>query len=80
MIDIKLLRTDPETVKENIKRKFQDDKLVLVDEVLSLDEQCRKATARGPEDRYPSCQDLAADLRRWLRGERPRAHRRGWCS
>ena len=37
MIDIKLLRENPELVKENIKKKFQDQKLILVDEVLDLD-------------------------------------------
>ena len=37
MLDIKLLRTDPELVKENIRKKFQDEKLVLVDEVLDFD-------------------------------------------
>ena len=49
MIDLKLIRTNPTLVKENIKKKFQDEKLPLVDEVLSLDEQCRKATARCDE-------------------------------
>ena len=33
MLDIKLLRTNPDLVKENIKKKFQDQKLVLVDEL-----------------------------------------------
>ncbi|MDD4125160.1 MAG: serine--tRNA ligase [Eubacteriales bacterium] len=42
MIDIKLLRSQPETVKENIKKKFQFDKLGLVDEVLSLDVRNRE--------------------------------------
>lgn len=42
MIDIKLLRENPELVKANIKKKFQNDKLVLVDEVLRLDEKWRK--------------------------------------
>ena len=42
MIDIKLLRENPELVKENIKKKFQKEKLVLVDEVLKLDEKWRK--------------------------------------
>ena len=37
MIDIKFLRTNPDAVKENIKKKFQDEKLPLVDEVLALD-------------------------------------------
>ena len=42
MIDIKFLRENPEAVKENIKKKFQDDKLPLVDEVIELDELRRK--------------------------------------
>ena len=42
MIDIKLIRTNPDLVKENIKKKFQDEKLPLVDEVLELDEKFRK--------------------------------------
>ena len=37
MIDIKFLRENPDIVKENIKKKFQDEKLVLVDEVIELD-------------------------------------------
>ena len=43
MIDIKLIRTNPELVKENIKKKFQDEKLVLVDEVAQFDEEYRAA-------------------------------------
>ena len=43
MIDIKFLRENPEVVKENIKKKFQDNKLPLVDEVIALDEERRKA-------------------------------------
>ena len=42
MIDIKLIRTNPEMVKENIKKKFQDDKLELVDKVAELDKQYRE--------------------------------------
>ncbi len=42
MIDIKFLRENPEVVKENIKKKFQDHKLPLVDEVIELDAQARK--------------------------------------
>ena len=42
MIDIKFLRENPEIVKENIKKKFQDAKLPLVDEVIKLDEEYRK--------------------------------------
>ena len=42
MIDIKFLRENPDAVKENIKKKFQDHKLSLVDEVIELDTQARK--------------------------------------
>ena len=41
MIDIKFLRENPEAVKENIRKKFQDKKLPLVDEVIALDEELR---------------------------------------
>ena len=44
MIDIKFLRENPEVVKENIKKKFQNHKLNLVDEVLELDKQSRELT------------------------------------
>ncbi len=43
MLDIKFLRANPEVVKENIKKKFQDNKLPLVDEVIALDAQSRAA-------------------------------------
>ena len=43
MIDIKFLRENPDAVKENIKKKFQDSKLPLVDEVIELDKQSREA-------------------------------------
>ena len=49
MLDIKLIRTNHELVKENIKKKFQDEKLALVDEVLALDEKFRASKARGDE-------------------------------
>ncbi|MBE6864390.1 MAG: serine--tRNA ligase [Ruminococcus flavefaciens] len=42
MLDIKLIRTNPELVKENIKKKFQDQKIELVDKVLELDKQFRE--------------------------------------
>ena len=47
MIDINLIRTNPELVKENIRKKFQDHKLVLVDEVLDLDAKRRALIAEG---------------------------------
>ncbi len=42
MLDLKFLRENPELVKENIKKKFQDNKLALVDEVIALDEENRR--------------------------------------
>ncbi len=47
MIDIKFLRENPDIVKENIKRKFQDHKIVLVDEVIDLDVKNREAKLNG---------------------------------
>ena len=42
MLDIKFLRMNPDVVKENIKKKFQNDKLPLVDEVIELDKKNRE--------------------------------------
>ncbi|MDE7193421.1 MAG: serine--tRNA ligase [Oscillospiraceae bacterium] len=47
MIDIKFLRENPDAVKENIKKKFQDSKLPLVDEVIAADVDLRKAIQRA---------------------------------
>ena len=47
MIDIKFLRENPEIVKENIKKKFQDYKLPLVDEIIELDKKYRELTSKG---------------------------------
>lgn len=47
MIDIKFLRENPELVKENIKNKFQDSKLIMVDEVIELDKKSREAKLNG---------------------------------
>lgn len=47
MLDINLIRTNPELVKENIKKKFQDKKLALVDEVLLLDKKKRELQQEG---------------------------------
>ena len=49
MIDIKLIRENPEMVKENIKNKFQEHKLVLVDEVIKLDKESRELTVMCDE-------------------------------
>ncbi len=47
MLDMKFVRENPEAVKENIRKKFQDSKLPLVDEVIALDEQSRAAKAEA---------------------------------
>ncbi len=49
MIDIRLFRENPDLVRENIKKKFQDHKLVLVDEIIDLDVKSRQAQVRADE-------------------------------
>ena len=49
MIELKFLRENPELVKENIKKKFQTHKLILVDEVLELDKKNREVKLNGDE-------------------------------
>ncbi len=49
MIDIRLFRESPDLVRENIKKKFQDHKLVLVDEIIELDVKSRQAQVRADE-------------------------------
>lgn len=47
MIDIKLIRENPELVKENIKKKFQNYKLELVDKIIELDKKSRETSLKG---------------------------------
>ena len=49
MLDIKFLRENPDLVKENIKKKFQDEKLKLVDQVIELDKDFRDSKTKGDE-------------------------------
>lgn len=49
MLDIRFVRENPEIVKENIKKKFQDEKLPLVDEVIELDKEKRDVQKRADE-------------------------------
>lgn len=49
MIDIRFLRENPEAVKENIRKKFQEQKLPLVDEAIALDEESRKTQAEADQ-------------------------------
>ena len=47
MLDIKFVRENPDIVKKNIKNKFQDNKLPLVDEVITLDKEIRELKVEG---------------------------------
>ena len=49
MIDIKFLRENPDAVRENIRKKFQDSKLPLVDEVIALDEELRASKKQADD-------------------------------
>ena len=60
MLDINLLRTNPEVVKENIKKKFQNQKLELVDKGVELDRQFRKAKTDGGDSGMLSVSRSAA--------------------
>ena len=73
MIDIKFLRENPEIVKDNIKKKFQDHKLPLVDEVLELDKKSRELKLNGDELR-PSRNSLSSQIGNLMReGKRDEA-------
>ena len=61
MIDLKFLRENPELVKENIRKKFQEHKLPLVDEVIELDEQARK-TQQEADDIRASRNKLSKEI------------------
>ena len=61
MIDIKFLRENPEIVKQNIRNKFQDQKLPLVDEVIELDKKNREAKLNGDNLRS-SRKSLSAEI------------------
>ena len=49
MLDIRFVRENPEIVKENMRKKFQDHKLALVDEVIALDKENRASKQAGDE-------------------------------
>ena len=71
MLDIKLIRSNPDLVKENIKKKFQEEKLPLVDEVLKLDEEFRASKGRAT-----SCASSAMPSARRSASSCPRARRK----
>ena len=68
MLDLKFLRENPEVVKENIKRKFQDSKLPLVDEVIALDKEKRTLQAEA-ESLRASRNDLSKQIGAFMKNK-----------
>ena len=66
MLDIKLIRENKDLVKENIKKKFQDEKLPLVDEVVNLDKENRSLKQEGDELRA-SRNKLSAEVGKFMK-------------
>ena len=60
MLDIRFVRENPDAVKENIKKKFQDAKLPLVDEVIKLDAEYRAAIGEASAQTAISCPSRSA--------------------
>ena len=76
MIDIKFLRENPDAVKENIKKKFQDEKLPLVDEVIALDAENRKTIQRMEElraDRNRISKEIGGFMAKGMKDEAEKA-------
>ncbi len=66
MIDINIIRNNPDVVRENIKKKFQDEKLPLVDEVISLDKENRSLKQEG-DDLRASRNKLSAEVGKFMK-------------
>ena len=69
MLDIKYIRENPDKVKENIKRKFQDKKLPLVDEVIELDRRIRELKVSG-DDLRKQRNDYSSSIGAMMRDKR----------
>lgn len=79
MLDIKLVRENPDLVKENIKKKFQEEKLALVDEVIELDKKFRESKQRADElraSRNKISKEIGGLMAKGLREERKRQNKR----
>ena len=68
MIDIKFLRENPETVRQNIRNKFQDAKLPLVDEVVALDKENRAIKQEVEDLMYNNAMDMIEGARQSIYG------------
>ncbi len=76
MIDIKFLRENPDAVKENIRKKFQDEKLPLVDEVIALDAENRKSIQRMEQlraDRNRISKEIGGFMAKGMKDEAEKA-------
>ena len=73
MIDIKFLRENPDIVKENIKKKFQDHKLELVDKIIELDAKSRAVNSRLTSSAQTAIRFQSKSARLWLRAKGKRA-------
>ena len=72
MIDLKFLRENPDLVKENIKKKFQDHKIPLVDEVIEYDKKAREAQQEADDLRARRIRFLSRLVLLWHRARRKR--------
>ncbi len=72
MLDIKFIRENPDKVRENIKKKFQDARLPLVDEVIELDSELRNIQTKGDQmraERNTSSKDIGKLMQQGLKDE-----------
>ena len=69
MLDMKFLRENPEIVKENIKKKFQDHKIELVDKVIAMDKENRSLKQRGDELRNAMSKEIGGLMAKGLKDE-----------
>lgn len=67
MLDIKFVRNNPDVVKQNIKNKFQDEKLPLVDEVIELDQKNRDIKGEVEALRAERTKSLNRSVHVWHR-------------
>lgn len=75
MLDIKFLRSNPELVKENIRKKFQEEKVALVDEVIELDENAVLHARAANICAASVTRSASRSVRLWQRGSGKRRSR-----
>lgn len=75
MLDMQFVRNNPDIVKENIKKKFQDEKLSLVDEVIEFDKEARAAKQEADGSSRREEYHIKADRRAYGSGKKGRGRR-----